>query len=472
MSKLLIIIVAGLILAASTFAQTSSFVYQGKLQDGQLPAVGNYQFEFKLYDAAAGGNQVGQALSDVNATVSDGIFAVSLDFGAAAFDGAARFLEIGVRTANGGQPYTLLNPRESITSTPYAVKSLTSSDSLQLGGVAASQYVQTGDARMSDARAPLPGSADYIQNGTSPQGASNFNISGAGKASVFDATTQFNIAGNRAFHLTGIDNAFAGYQSGNSIAAGGANAFFGSYSGRDTTTGFNNAFFGAYAGRGNTGGTNNAYFGANAGLSSTGSFNSFFGSAAGLNNLGGSENTFVGTSAGQENTSGIRNVAIGKDAGKNNTIGSFNTYVGALTGTNNAAITGTSNTIVGANASVAPNVSFATAIRESAFANQNTPVALGTPTPTVKISGQLNVSNDTSITGTLKVTQLAGNGSTPLCRNVGNFISTCGASAPGEDMAGLREQLRQQQAQIDALKALVCKADPTAEACKSAATAK
>src|SRR5438874_3325316 len=41
------------------------------------------------------------------------------------------------------------------------------------------------------------GSGNYIQNATSQQGSSNFNISGNGTANVFDAATQFNLAGAR-----------------------------------------------------------------------------------------------------------------------------------------------------------------------------------------------------------------------------------------------------------------------------------
>src|SRR5687768_18541922 len=97
--------------AVDAFAQGSAFVYQGKLQDGGTAANGTYQFEFKLFDAAAGGNQIGQTITNLSATVSGGIFAVNLDFGAASFDGAARFLEISVRQSGGGQNYTVLNPR-------------------------------------------------------------------------------------------------------------------------------------------------------------------------------------------------------------------------------------------------------------------------------------------------------------------------------------------------------------------------
>src|SRR5215211_2172637 len=104
-----------LALANTAYGQTSAFVYQGKLNDGTLAANGTYQFQFKLFDAVSGGNQIGQTIADLPATVSNGIFAVNLDFGASSFDGSARFLEIGVRLNGSAQPYTTLNPRQQVT---------------------------------------------------------------------------------------------------------------------------------------------------------------------------------------------------------------------------------------------------------------------------------------------------------------------------------------------------------------------
>ena len=50
--------------------------------------------------------------------VSDGLFTVSLDFGAATFTGTNLWLEVDVQT-NGG--YAVLLPRQAITSAPYAI---------------------------------------------------------------------------------------------------------------------------------------------------------------------------------------------------------------------------------------------------------------------------------------------------------------------------------------------------------------
>jgi hypothetical protein len=119
--------------------------------------------------------------------VTNGIFAVNLDFGANSFNGGARYLEISVRADGSGQGFTTLNPRQPVTSTPYAVRALNAAsadlsvNSQKLGGTDANQFVLTTDARMSDARTPTPGSPNYIQNGTLQQAAANFNIAGEGR---------------------------------------------------------------------------------------------------------------------------------------------------------------------------------------------------------------------------------------------------------------------------------------------------
>src|SRR6266581_5279708 len=116
-------------------AQTSSFTYQGRLTDGGTAANGNYDLQFALFDSLSSGTQIGstQALNTV--AVSNGVFTVSLDFGASSFPGASRFLEISARPSGGS--FTLLTPRQQVTSTPYAVRSLnaSSADSVPASGV-------------------------------------------------------------------------------------------------------------------------------------------------------------------------------------------------------------------------------------------------------------------------------------------------------------------------------------------------
>jgi hypothetical protein len=180
-----------LLCAGAARAQTTSFSYQGRLTDGGTAANGNYDLQFALFDSAAGGAQIGATQTVNTVAVSAGIFTVSLDFGANAFPGANRFLEIGVRLSGGGA-FTTLSPRQPISSTPYAIRSAnattadtatTATNATQLGGVAAGQYVVTSDLRLTDSRAPTAGSANYVQNTTSQQPSSNFNVSGNGALS-------------------------------------------------------------------------------------------------------------------------------------------------------------------------------------------------------------------------------------------------------------------------------------------------
>lgn len=54
--------------------------------------------------------------------LSNGLFTVTLDFGAAAFPGNDRWLDIAVRPGTSSGAYTALTPRQPITSTPYALR--------------------------------------------------------------------------------------------------------------------------------------------------------------------------------------------------------------------------------------------------------------------------------------------------------------------------------------------------------------
>src|SRR5262245_52080823 len=95
------------ILSVSSFtgnanAQTTAITYQGKLSDNGAPANSTYDLQFKLFDAIAGGAQIGATLTKTTVQVTNGVFTVQLDFGVNAFSGADRFLEIGVRPTGGG----------------------------------------------------------------------------------------------------------------------------------------------------------------------------------------------------------------------------------------------------------------------------------------------------------------------------------------------------------------------------------
>jgi hypothetical protein len=99
-------------------ANGTAFTYQGRLTDGGAAANSAYDFRFILYNAAVGGAQVGQIVTQNSVVVSSGLFTATLDFGAV-FDGTALFLDIAVRPAGIGS-YTPLSPRQALTPAPYA----------------------------------------------------------------------------------------------------------------------------------------------------------------------------------------------------------------------------------------------------------------------------------------------------------------------------------------------------------------
>lgn len=354
----------------AAFSQNTEFSYQGFITDNSAPANGTYDIEFRLFDALNGGVALATQ-PQANVMVTNGVFSVVLDFGG--FPGAERFLEIGVRPAGGGS-FTTLSPRSKILAVPLATRSQTAQNAfaalnavdaqnavnaqnainaqtaqnaLQLAGTPANKFVLGNDPRLSDARNPLPGNANYIQNTTAPQGTSNFNISGNGTAggtltgNIVSAATQFNIGIARVLSSPGLFNFFAGGLAGNSNTTGTGNSFFGQNAGVFNTTGGSNTFAGFEAGRNNNAGANNSFFGKDAGRSNnTGNDNSFFGNDAGNNNTIGSDNAFFGKGSGRDNTTGSDNSFFGNDAGLNNTTESGNSYFGARSGTSNTSGSG------------------------------------------------------------------------------------------------------------------------------------
>jgi hypothetical protein len=403
-----------LLCTTATNAQTTAFTYQGRLTDNSMPASGTYNMQFKLFDAAGDNNQIGSTITNPDVPVTNGVFTVSLNFGASAFaNGSPRFLEITVGNS-------LLSPRHPVTSVPYAVRALkansadnatnavsalNATNATNLGYVAASQYVQTNDARLTDARTPTAGSTNYIQNGINTQFAS-FAITGSGRlgntltANAISSVTQYNIGDNRVLGVAGINNTFAGINAGAANTTGNTNSFFGASAGAANKIGNNNSFYGTFAGSANTSGANNSFFGkSTGGDNTTGSANTFVGGNAGAANTTGANNTFVGTNTGAENLSGNNNSFFGKNAGANS--GSdYNTLIGAGTDVVN------------------PFIEHGTAIGAGAIAGNSNSITLGR-----------NGGPDTVIVkGKLVVGIAADGGVFPVCRNFDGEIALCSSS--------------------------------------------
>jgi Chaperone of endosialidase len=397
-----LVIAAMLCLAfvGTSSGQTTSFTYQGRLTDGGMPANGSYDLQFTLWDSVTNGNQIGSTQTVSNVSVNGGIFTVLLDFGANAFSGPDRFLEISTRVS-GGASFTLLSPRQPVTSTPYAVRSLNAgaadiaTSATQLNGVAAANFVQTNDSRLTDARAPTAGSGNYIQNTSSIQASSNFNISGngvIGGSLVTQGSVGIGVSTpTEILHLQKSGSAAILLDVGTTsntgqlhIKRGNGNSYIG-----PTDTGFydfwtfenipiriaqnglerirvdNNGNVGIGTtiptARLDVAGGINASTQFNLGgsrvLSADGTNNIFAGVGAGAVNMG-TDNTFVGFNAGNANTTNINfpaneNSFFGSRAGESNTTGIRNTFFGAMAGRFNT--TGNDNCIFGDRAGVLNN---------------------------------------------------------------------------------------------------------------------
>jgi microcystin-dependent protein len=105
---------------ATAFAQGTAFSYQGQLNAGAGPANGNYDLRFTVCDAVTNGNFIAGPDTNTATGVTNGLFAVTLDFGPGVFTGPARWLQLDVRT-NGNGAFTPLAPRQPLMPVPYAI---------------------------------------------------------------------------------------------------------------------------------------------------------------------------------------------------------------------------------------------------------------------------------------------------------------------------------------------------------------
>lgn len=112
--------------------QIPDFVYQGRLEQNGAPANGNFDLDFKLFDAASGGLQIGATISQPNFPVTEGLFSVSLAF-PGAFTGTQLYLEVSVE----GTP---MLPRQAVATAPVSQFTLTGGISGPAGGDLTGNY--------------------------------------------------------------------------------------------------------------------------------------------------------------------------------------------------------------------------------------------------------------------------------------------------------------------------------------------
>jgi hypothetical protein len=393
-------------------AQGTAFSYQGNLQDGGHAASGSYDLTFTVFDALTGGSVVAGPATNSAVGISNGLFAVTLDFGSSAFRlGAARWLEIGART-NGAAGFATLSPRQKFLATPYAItagnltgtvgNSQLANNSLAVNagaGLGGGGVVPLGGSTTLSNLGVISVTGDADITATTIGGAvtlgdtgTNADVPGtlvkrdaAGSFAAANITLDGNLnlpatsptagaiysAGVPLVQRFGNNNFFAGYGAGNFTMTGAFNTGVGYQALAGNVSGDGNAAFGLNALLSNTSGSHNTAGGLDALVSNTqASDNAAFGSYALQNNTFGNWNTAVGSESLSFNTNGGNNTAVGFQSMQDNRSGNDNVGVGVDALQNNT--TGGANTAVGTSALLDNTTGFySTALGQSALQSAN-----------------------------------------------------------------------------------------------------
>ena len=188
----------------------TAFTYQGQLSDAGLPATGAYDLQFKLFDAATAGAQVGSTVLKGDVAVSGGQFVVNLDFGATPFAGQSRFLEIGVRPGASSGAYTLLGSRQELTPSPNALFATSAASATTVAGLTCTnnQVAKwSGSAWTCGADSNSGGTVTSVATGA---GLSGGPITGAGTLSVATGGITSGMIANGAVGSAQIANGAVG----------------------------------------------------------------------------------------------------------------------------------------------------------------------------------------------------------------------------------------------------------------------
>jgi len=462
-----------LLFSSTVYSQSTTFTFQGRLQNGGVPANGTYDLQFKLFETPTVGTgaQQGPTVTIPNVQVTSGVFGVKIDFGmcATCFDGSVRFLEIAAKPTSSAD-FTIIG-RQEITSAPYSIKSKDAAVADNLSGACVncvtSSQIQTVEGNKVTGNisgsqingvipvASVPGnSGNYIQNTTSQQPNASFNIDGDGtvagtlSGTAVSATTQYILGGNRILSIPGFRNLFVGVGAGQANASGQQNTFLGFNAGASNIDGGSNTFVGSNTGGSNLSSGGNSFFGYGAGFSNTGNANSYFGLQAGggFFSGAGSSNSYFGYLAGQLAANGNQNSffganATGSDALSNASAIGANAQVtqsdslilGSIAGVNGA----TTDTHVGIG-TTAPNAF--NKLEVAGAANRNGVFASGSGIFGTAIKGSNNdgtavggvTSNGIAVSGTAN-----GDGTGVGGSSFGNGIGVLGTSNDGIAIKGV-----------------------------------
>lgn len=202
-----------LVAAAPSRGETplsTAFTYQGQLKENGAPIDATAHLRFSLWDAQGngsppvGGSQIGASQLLANVAVANGLFTVPLNaggqFGANAFNGEARWLQVEVCADAGCGTLTILAPRQPLTATPHALFALnasaatmatTAANATELNGQPAAFYQNASNVNsgtLADSR--LSGNVALLDNTQTFTGAKTFSA----PPSFTNAGTPFSVS--------------------------------------------------------------------------------------------------------------------------------------------------------------------------------------------------------------------------------------------------------------------------------------
>jgi hypothetical protein len=181
----LVLFAAVVFAAMPARSQSTAFTYQGRLQNNGAPVNGSYDLAFTLYTTNTGGVAVAGPVTDNATAVSNGLFTVTIDFGAGVFTGNNYWLDISISPA-GSNTFVELTPRQPVLPTPYAIMANSAST--------AASATTAGTANTAEL-------ASNIVSGVSITGTFTGNGSGLtalNPANLSSGTAAINISGNAA----------------------------------------------------------------------------------------------------------------------------------------------------------------------------------------------------------------------------------------------------------------------------------
>jgi hypothetical protein len=211
-----------LVLAFGPAVAQNEITYQGQLQQSGTPFDGAVDLRFRLYDAPGGGTEVAPEVLQSAVAVENGLFRVALDFGDV-FGGGDRYLEVEVD----GQ---VLTPRQRVSPSPVALRSLNDQDTTYAAGsglvlsgtsfaldlgVTDARYFTIGGQAISDPATEFIGSTNDSAFEIRTRGSRHLRIEPSAPLSDGEPVTANIIAGSRA-NFVGND------ARGATIAGGGA----------------------------------------------------------------------------------------------------------------------------------------------------------------------------------------------------------------------------------------------------------